>query len=45
MLSAALAEHAAQEQFPPGMGAQKRLQAHSLGGRAVPPGMDASCKL
>lgn len=45
MLSVALAEHAAQEQFPPGVDAQKRLQAHSLGGGTVHPYMDASCKL
>lgn len=45
VLFGALAGQAAQEQFPPGMGAQKRLQAHSLDGRTMHTCMEASCKI
>lgn len=41
----ALLGRAAQEQFPPGPGGRKRLQAHRRGGRAARPWMEASCKL
>ena len=45
VLFGAFVGHAVQEQFPPGTGAQKRLQGYNLGGRIAHPYVGASCKL